>query len=281
MKTSRSLVNGKASQSIDIFDRGLLYGDGVFETILVQNHRIPLWSRHIERLESSCQHLNIECPDSSLLLSEARGLLKGCVDAVLRITVTRGTGKRGYRPSKKASPSRIISVLPHEQSVFLKERDAVILRLCETRLGNHALAGLKHMNRLEQVIAQSEWSEDDGFDEGVMLNNNDDVIECTMSNIFLIKNKNILTPNLNDCGVKGVMRQCVIDSVQNNNMSVLEKPLSLTELRQADEVLITNSVMGIRPVKCFQQNSWPTPGKMTQAILALVEKELADSGVTI
>ena len=255
------LVNGRHSNTISVDDRGLLYGDGVFETILCERGKPVLFDGHIKRLQQGCHCLGLTQPKKQLILDEVIASADNS-DCVVKVVLTRGVRKRGYYYDKSdATSTRIIqrSELPKFPKAFYRE--GIKLYLCQYRLpNNNQLAGIKHLNRLDQVIARAEWESD--YQEGVMLNQSEQVIEGTMSNIFVHKDNTWLTPYTNQAGVKGVLRDFVLESAKDLNIIVKEADLTIKDLQQADSMFICNSVIGIWPVKVFQGNNYKTNDEM-------------------
>lgn len=246
-------VNGVKTDQIVVSDRGLQYGDGVWETIVIKDGIPQFWHEHLQRLQTGLDVLsidfNVEYLDQDLsLVSNA---YEPHQSHVLKIIVTRGSGGRGYAPPKQVTPNRMISLhpLPNYPEHFYQ--DGVDVMLCKTRLGhNPQLAGFKHLNRLEQVLARQELDTD--HFEGLVRDYSDSIIEGTMSNVFIVKRGNILTPDLSQCGIKGVMRNAVIKALQAQQSKVEERTmLSVEQVEQADAVFLTNSVIGILPVRSF------------------------------
>lgn len=248
------LINGERRQSIDIADRGFQYGDGLFETIEVLNGKPLFLDRHLKRLALGCQKLLIPLTDLALLAEESLQISADSEHAVLKIIVTRGCGGRGYRQPATILPTRLLGLYPAPEYPAHWQSDGIAVRFCQSRMGlNPGLAGIKHLNRLEQILARAEW-EDENIQEGLMLDCNDQVIEGTMSNIFLIKDGNLYTPILNECGVAGIVREIIIELAQRGNIALLEKKLQKQALLQADEIFVTNSVIGIWPVNQLEQH---------------------------
>lgn len=246
------LINGKPGDTVCALDRGLQYGDGLFETLAVAGGRPALWERHMRRLMSGCRRLGLPAPPRELLFSECRAVSAAGQRGVLKILLTRGAGGRGYRPASAAEPTRIVVFHPWPEYPQQWWRDGIRLRICVTRLGeNPALAGLKHLNRLEQVLARAEW-DDPGIAEGLMLDFSGQVVEGTMTNLFLLRDGALLTPDLGRCGVAGVMREVVMDVARERGIPVAESNLTLQELEQADALFMTNSVIGIWPVMALE-----------------------------
>jgi 4-amino-4-deoxychorismate lyase len=265
------LINGATEDRVSSLDRGLLYGDGLFETIAVSNGEPVYWSRHMARLQAGCERLGIPWVDADRLADEARGLLQGVDRCVLKIVVTRGTGGRGYRPPPEPQPTRIIQRHPWPDFPARCGEQGVTVRLCEQRLGyNPLLAGIKHLNRLDQVMARQEWTDPDIM-EGLMADTNGNLIEGTMSNLFVVQDQVLITPELGRCGVAGIMRAAVMELAGELPLQVALRDFGMTALLQADEVFLTNSVIGIWPVVRLGEHSWPK-GKATQQL----QQRLAD-----
>ncbi len=268
------LLNGEVAETLSLEDRGLMYGDGLFETIAVRNQQLEFWQRHMQRLHDGCQRLNIPTPDPQRLLAEARQLISGQTIAVLKIIITRGQGGRGYRAPELAqtNPSRVHALYDWPDYPNINQKEGVILRYCRNRLGiNVSLAGIKHLNRLEQVLARSEWN-DETISEGLMLDSNDYVIEGTMSNLFFVKDGTLLTPDLSNSGVAGIMRD-VIQEIAHKNHIPLEIGYYLpADINNADELFISNSLIGIWPVRQLEQQHYPV-GPITQKIIAAVNAD--------
>jgi 4-amino-4-deoxychorismate lyase len=242
------LVNGKPVTAVDPLDRGLAYGDGLFRTIRVSGGKPTLWDRHAAHLADGCKRLGIPVVDAGLLAAEGTSLFADGGDGVLKIVVTRGVGGRGYRPPEVSVPTRIVARFPLPPAPAPLPNGGVRVRLCATRLAiQPASAGIKTLNRLDQVLARSEWGEADTF-EGLMLDTEGFVVGGTMSNLFLAVGGRLHTPDIDRAGIKGVMRGAVLDAARSAGIEVAESRLSVSALAEADEAFITNSVIGIVPV---------------------------------
>ncbi len=249
-------VNGAAAGSISIRDRGLLYGDGVFRTMLARSGKLHHWSSHLNKLQQDCQALNIQCPPSARLTAELSGLLREHPQGVFKLIVTRGQGGRGYAPPVAAHPSHVWDVFPIPEYPAAWNTEGIRIRLCEIRLGHQPhLAGIKHLNRLENVLAAAEWQDPD-IAEGLLCYSEGNVIEGTRSNLFLIRHGELLTPDLSRCGVSGVQRQRVLAWAAARHLPVSIGAVTLQDVLNADEVFLTNSVIGLWPVREFQQRQW-------------------------
>jgi len=270
------LVNSEQSDQIAVADRGLQYGDGLFETIAVLNGQLQFWQHHMARLSEGCGRLGIPEPAIPLLLNEARKAAQGQAKGIIKIIITRGQGGRGYRAPKPAQPSRIVAFHPWPDYPEQMHSDGVVLRYCRTMLGiSPALAGLKHLNRLEQVLARSEWDEPEIF-EGVMSDVNGHLVEGTMSNIFFVDAWGLHTPDLSYNGVSGIMRGRILAMAEALGMYCQTGRFSHRELNQADELFICNSIIGIVPVRELE-GLQKQPGPVAQKIIIELNKLRLDN----
>jgi 4-amino-4-deoxychorismate lyase len=250
------LVNGRRQCFLDAADRAVSYGDGLFETIAVVRSRPALWEAHLARLRLGCQRLGLPTPELDLLDSDARALLDGVDAGVLKIVYTAGSSGRGFRRGA-CSPTRILSVSPLPEYPRAWWQEGVDVRWCALRLAQQPrLAGLKHLNRLEQVLARAEWS-DPRVAEGVLLDQNECVIEGTMTNLFVLVGEQLFTPMLDEAGVRGVMRGRVLELAAELGIPCSEVRLSRAQMLEADEVFLTNSVIGVWPVCRLEGHSVP------------------------
>jgi len=269
------LINGLFSESVSAQDRGLHYGDGVFETIAIQNGKPLCWEAHYRRLQEGCIQLGMQCPTMDLLSAEIRRLPVTGPRCVTKIIVTRGPGGRGYRPPDPAPvPTRILGVYPWPDFPVENASDGIKARICSTRLGGSPqLAGIKHLNRLEQVLARGEWDDPD-IAEGLMLDLHDAVIEGTMSNLFCVKDNVLITPDLSSCGIAGIIRGCILELSAQLNMQVSIRTMTETELYTADELFLCNSVIGVWPVREIEQRSFAIGPRTREIRELLVRKEM-------
>jgi 4-amino-4-deoxychorismate lyase len=270
------LINGQATDVISSLDRGLLYGDGVFETIAVEDGRPRFWMRHLARLNAGCERLGISQPEGNRLLEESLAVISGVERGVLKIIVTRGCGWRGYRPASDVTPTRIIQLHPWPDYSETCHGSGVRVRLCRQRLGNNpALAGIKHLNRLEQVLARGEW-DDPGIFEGLLLDEDEHLIGGTMSNLFIVRDQVLMTPELVRCGVAGILRTVVMEEAARVSMPLQVRTLGLDDLWEADEVFLTNSLFALWPVIAIEGRPY-CKGALTQRLQELL-KELPSDG---
>jgi 4-amino-4-deoxychorismate lyase len=252
---------------ISVLDRGLAYGDGLFETMLVREGRPCLWQQHAERLLKGCQRLRIPQPDLGKLEQEALEVCAGSDKSILKLILTRGAGGRGYRAPDDPSPWHGFSLHPIPDYPETFHSEGIKVRVCDTRLGrNPELAGIKHLNRLEQVLARNEWTDD--FQEGLMLDTESNVIEGTMSNLFLITQKGLETADLSQCGIEGVIRQRIMAWAQQKDIPCcLNKHLRLEDVFGAEALFICNSVIGIWPVRQLENMSYALDNELMHRLL--------------
>ncbi|WNV04600.1 aminodeoxychorismate lyase [Candidatus Methylospira mobilis] len=255
-----AFVNGVPESKIALTDRGFQYGDGIFTTLPVIREQPVLLGRHIARLQRDCARLSISFPDEHVLRREIETICRQSSDSVLKIMLTRGSGGRGYRPPLPGATTRVLTTHPLPNYPEAYRQTGIRLARSEINLAiNPVLAGIKHMNRLEQILARSACSDPD-IQEILMLDVEDYVVEAGMSNIFAVRDKLLQTPLLDRCGVSGVMRAHVIDIAQAMGLRVEETRMRVESIQQAEEVFLTNSLFPIWPVRCFESrryDSWP------------------------
>lgn len=253
-------VDGAPLDALPLPDRGLEFGDGLFETLLLKGGRPLHLELHLQRLRAGLRALHF--PDC---VATATAQLQSVADeishlspgwSVARLTVTRGAGRRGYAPPSRPRPRIIISVTP-------LERDASA-RLAPARLGiatvrwplQPLLAGIKHLNRLEQVLAARE-AQLAGFDEALMEDQDGHLISVTAGNLFILRDGRLLTPALDRCGIAGTRRRLVLEQwAPALGLPAEEARIGIDELDRAEEVFYCNSVLGPRPVASVGDRRW-------------------------
>ncbi|HED16642.1 MAG TPA: aminodeoxychorismate lyase [Gammaproteobacteria bacterium] len=259
-------INGVETEQIPVSDRGLQYGDGLFETIAINDGQPCLLDQHLARLQRGCEQLNLPRPDIKQLAADCIELSKNTTGKLLKVILTRGTGGRGYRLPDTTDTRCILSLHNWQALPEQNYQQGVTLRYCTIRLADQpALAGIKHLNRLEQVLARSEWH-DPAIFEGIMLNQQGEVIECISSNLFMIDQSGVLiTPALDHQGVAGVMREQVINLAEFLNIQLYITQITSDDLQRASEVFISNSLIGILPV-CKIETTHYQPGPVTSQL---------------
>lgn len=240
------LVDGHPATTVSVLDRGLNYGDGLFETMRLHAGQVRLLERHLARLRSGCARLALPFPGDEVIEADIGQLTAGGrAEGVLRLVLTRGDGGRGYVPPPEAKGRRIVALHPLPPP----GPAALSVGICETRLGaSAALGGLKHLGRLEQVLAAAEVAAA-GWDEGLMLDASDHVVAATRHNLFYLRGGKVLTPTLDGRGVAGVMRGLVLELLPTLGLPCGEERLRYDELHEIDELFLCNAVAGVCPVK--------------------------------
>jgi 4-amino-4-deoxychorismate lyase len=242
------LINGQPGELIAVADRAVQYGDGLFETIRCE-HGAPRWlERHLARLSQGCARLQLPPPDARVLEREVRELAAGEARALVKILYTRGIGAtRGYAPRGCTQPTRIVSrhpwplSPPHWHSGFR-------VAFASVPLGeNPTLAGIKHLNRLEQVLAALE-ADALGVDEVLLCAPTGDLVSGSMSNLFLIEADQLLTAPLERCGVAGIMRGLVMEAAAQVGLQLVIAPIFAAHLARAGSVFLTNVRLGLQCV---------------------------------
>ncbi|MFJ3263852.1 aminodeoxychorismate lyase [Pseudomonas sp. NPDC086581] len=269
-----SWIDGQSAEALSARDRGLAYGDGLFETIRVSAGRPRLLARHRARLEEGvrrlCLPVSLDLIEDELLRFSAQ-----LGDGVAKLMLTRGEGARGYAPQADAQVRRVLLASPAPAYPAKNREEGVMLFPCATRLAEQPLlAGLKHLNRLEQVLARAEWS-DPAFAEGLMRDVSGRIVEGVFSNLFLVKQGALITAELSRCGVAGVMRAEIIERASDLGLPVIVRDVEHGELAQADEVFLCNSLYGIWPVCGIAEHAWPV-GPLTRKLRGQL-RELLDS----
>jgi 4-amino-4-deoxychorismate lyase len=225
-------------------DRSFQYGDGLFTTVRVKDGKAMLWDLHLQRLVSGAKALRIHSFDTDELTAKIQQAVSA-PDQVIKVLISRGQAGRGYSPQGIESPCCYISTaaLPDYSNW---QQQGIRLGVADFKLAQQpALAGLKHNNRLEQVLIKAELAQS-GVDELVVLDQNETVIEVSAANLMFCKKGQWFTPALGQAGVNGVMRQHLMA-----HLLVTEGNFGLAELQQADALLICNALMGVVPVKEF------------------------------
>jgi 4-amino-4-deoxychorismate lyase len=247
-------INGRRSARIDYRDRGLQYGDGVFETMRVHRGRVRLLEYHLERLDRGCRQLEIAGPPLLALRRELARVAALRSEGILKLIVTRGaSSRRGYRPTGRERCTRILTLHALPKSVLTDGPTPARVRLCATPLGqNPRLAGLKTLNRLESVLARAEWN-DAHIWEGLMRDVDENIVCGTMSNLFLRRGSSLMTPVLDRCGVAGVMRRWILETARELRLNAVERRIRWRDLSEAEEVFMSNAVVGLRSVGVIER----------------------------
>ena len=242
----RVLVNGAEATQVSALDRGLHYGDGLFETLGCIAGRPRFLTLHLKRLAAGCARLQLPAPDLAAIATELSALAAPCERAIVKLILTRGPARaRGYGFAGAEEATRITLRYPWPVP---PEEGGVRVRIATLTLSeNPATAGIKHLNRLEQVLARAEWR-DPAIAEALLFSRSGALVSGTMSNVFLVREGTLLTPRLDLCGVEGVMRQVVLGAAGECTIGARECVLQRADLAAAEEIFLTNALSGIRRV---------------------------------
>jgi 4-amino-4-deoxychorismate lyase len=260
-----------------LLDRGLHYGDGLFETVACRNARASFLEHHLERLALGCRRLAIGFGAFDALRAEVRDLAGSARRSILKILVTRGPAtSRGYAPHGDESPSRVVLRYPWPEEDPIRAREGVAVRLSDLALGeNPRLAGLKHLNRLELVLARADLA-GSPFAEALLLSSSGRLVSGTFSNVFLASGRRLSTPRLDRCGVAGVMRRVVMRLAEDEGFVVEEADLTAADLERAEELFLTNARIGIWPVRKLGSRALSV-GRTTGRLQRRLERRLEEA----
>jgi 4-amino-4-deoxychorismate lyase len=241
-----SWVDGVPGSTVPLDDRGLQYGDGLFETMTIRGGRVRFLDAHLVRLGSGCERLGItQIPDHTLRSEIHQAVREAPDHSLLKLIVTRGSGPRGYAPRGQLSPRRLMSLFSPSGPV----PDEVTLRIATQTAGESAgLAGIKHLNRLENVLASREAAHEHCF-EALLLGASGQLVGGTMSNVFVASRGVLATPGVHRAGVAGVMRGLVLRECGLLGIPLEVRDVAAAELTRADEVFVTNARIGVVPAR--------------------------------
>ncbi|MBS0578680.1 MAG: aminodeoxychorismate lyase [Proteobacteria bacterium] len=263
-------VNGAPADAVSALERGLHYGDGLFETMACTGGEVRLLARHLARLARGCGRLAIAAPDPQALARELSVLAAGQGRCILKLILTRGPAlARGYGYGAGQVPTRVVLRYPWEGPAA-DPAAGVRVRIARLRLAeNPATAGIKHLNRLEQVLARAEW-DDPQIAEALLFSRGGALISGTMSNVFLVRGMTVQTPRLDLCGVEGIMREVVMEVARDCGLALEERVLVQGDVDAAEEMFLTNSLTGIRRVGVIEARTLTgaAVGRRLQAALA-------------
>ncbi|UTV26787.1 aminodeoxychorismate lyase [Photobacterium atrarenae] len=251
------LINGVETDTVTVADRALQYGDGCFTTILVEQGQPRLWPLHLQRLQNTLAALRIAAPDWQALAEQVHLLAAAFPDkGGVKVLISRGAGGRGYSPAGCLVTQVIVSDFAWPAQYLQWQQHGIALGVCRQRLSiSPMLAGLKHLNRLEQVLLKQE-AQAQGWLDAVVLDAEGYVAETIASNLFWRQGQTVFTPALESCGVHGVMRAHVLSLLEQSPYCIEFVKTPLNELLCADEVFITNAVMALVPVNEIEGNTF-------------------------
>jgi len=262
-------VNGVATDQISINDRGLSYGDGLFTTMLVSNGSCCLLPEHLSRLQDGIKRLAIAQIDFSQLLEQLTTAANVLEHGIIKVVITRGAGARGYSSLACDTPTVIVTTSPLPSHYPALRKKGINVGVSTIALGlNPVTAGLKHLNRLEQVLVRQQIDQE-GWDDAIVLDCQGYIVESNLANIFWLKDGTLYTPSLEFAGVEGIMRNAVLAQAQAMNYQISIDRYRLSSVMDSDEIFITNSLMQVVPITMVEQRHYPI-GSHTLSIAAAV-----------
>jgi 4-amino-4-deoxychorismate lyase len=265
-----SIVNGKFSDLISAADRGLNYGDGVFTTLLVRAGQPIHFEEHQHRLEQGCHRLGITPPDWMAMAEQVSNLAQNQSLAVLKVVVTRGVGGRGYSPTGATNTSVVVS-RHNYPSQYNEWQNGIELGVAETRCAVFpSLAGLKHLNRLDNVLIKQEIDERRLVD-AVVLDADEMLVSASAANLFWYKDSCWYTPSVERAGIAGITRNRVLSYFVDNDIDCKIVRECLDKLLSAEHIFICNTLMGLVPVIKINQQQFKRPD-LTELRKAVIEQ---------
>lgn len=250
------LINGTVSETLPVNDRGVQFGDGCFTTARIVAGQVQFLDAHLIRLQTTCRKLSISYHNWALLEQEMARLAQPHSTGVLKVIITRGAGGRGYSAAGCVNPTRILSVSPYPAHYLRWREEGISVSLSPVQLGcSPSLAGLKHLNRLEQVLIRSHLEQTDA-DEALVLDSEGWLTECCAANLFWRKGFDVFTPRLDRAGVNGIMRQHILAMLAPSPFRVVEVTARPEALCEADEVLACNALMPLVSIRRWNDKYW-------------------------
>ena len=263
-----ALYNGAPAGEALVRSRGLQYGDGVFRTLLLDEGRLLDWELQMQHLARDCRALGLAPAAPELLEAECLRVAGGDLRAVLKVILTRASTQRGYAPAS-ADSDRLVSRHPAPGYPASHWKEGIAAFRSPVQLAQQPLlAGIKHLNRLEQVLASRDWPE--GVAEAILCDHSGNIIGGSKTNIFWARNQRLHTPMLSRAGVNGVMKNKVMALARADSIETAVQDAGWQELEQADEVFVTNSLIGIWPVRILHGRQLASPGPLTRRCMELL-----------
>ncbi len=255
------LIRDLDSDHIDHQDRAFHYGDGLFETMLLTGGQINYWPEHYTRLRNSAERLSIQCPDKNWFEENLLPYIDLNQNLIIKIILSRGSGGRGLSLPDELDSNIYIFKYPKASNSNSKLIKAVFSEITLPR--NNNLSGLKHLNRLDYILATLELKKRPGFNEAVLSDTDGQVIEGIINNLFFVKNNTICTPDLKTSGVNGIMRQLILKKLKQLKKDVKIDLFNRQDVISADECFLCNSVLGIQPIILIEDSQFKI-GPITQ-----------------
>ena len=249
-------------KSVPINDRGFNYGDGIFETILVRNKKAIFIDDHLTRLCGGCVKLGIKKPTLALIKKNIKLCIGSTNNCILKILLTRGSSQFGYSFSDKLIPNLyFIKIKTKKKKV---QNNSIKLGISKVYLDSiPTLSKIKHLNRLEQVLAANELNDRPLYSDLLILSKEENIIETISSNIFFVRNNNdkliFETPIIEKYGIDGILRKKIIQYLKKIKMRVVVKDISIRDLNCYNACFKTNSINGVIIIDQIQKNKFSRP----------------------
>jgi len=254
-----TLLNGQEIEPGLSADRAFHFGDGLFETLAVVEGLPCLWKQHIRRLRHGCERLDMNLPDPEKLLEDAKRLTRDCSKGVLKLIVSAGPATQGYAREKSGGLTCWMQISSWPTAPHYQEPLPLTLQWCELRLAEQPrLAGLKHLNRLEQVLARSELS--DLVQEGLVCDHSGHVVEGVAANLLLKLEGRYVTPAISRCGIAGIVRRLILDEAARQDIDIEVTSVTTAQVEKAERLFLTSSLLGIRPVRQLGKHQYAHTG---------------------
>ncbi|MRS88480.1 aminodeoxychorismate lyase [Enterobacteriaceae bacterium RIT714] len=250
------LINGHEQECLPASDRATQFGDGCFTTARIVDGDVCFLAAHILRLQQACERLLIPFAQWAELEREMQSIAADKPCGVLKVIISRGSGGRGYSGANCQQPTRILSVSAYPAHYAVWRKEGITLALSPVRLGrNPLLGGIKHLNRLEQVLIRTHLEQSDA-DEALVLDSEGFITECCAANLLWRQGNDVFTPKVDQAGVNGIMRQFCMQQLAHSGFRVVEINAGEEALLDADEIVICNALMPVVPVRAYGKHNW-------------------------
>ena len=264
-----SLINGDSKNSLSPFDRGLSFGDGVFRTFLVEDSKPKLWKIQYQKLSQDLKAIEVKPPSQKIILSDIKKLFPSKGIFIAKIIITRGESQTGYDFIKGIKPTRILLKIDFSKNKYEIFKKGVRLTMSNIKASKSSHPGIKTLNRLENVLARKNLSSE--FFDVIMIDNNGDICDCARSSLFVRYGSTLYTSNNKSFGIHGVTKKIISDNVKKLNLTIDYSPLTPNQLEKADEVIVSNSIVGALQVLRFKNKKWKK-GTLANSITSLLNE---------
>ncbi len=263
------LINGDTKNSLSPFDRGLAFGDGIFRTFLVEDSKPKLWKKQYQKLSQDLKAIEIKPPNQKTLLTDIQKLFPSKGIFISKIIVTRGESQTGYDFIKGIKPTRILLKIDFNKNKYQILQKGVRITTTHIQASRSPQASIKHLNRLENVLARKSLSKN--FFDVVMLDNHGNICDCARSSLFIRNDNTLYTSKNQNIGIHGVTKKIIEDNIKKLNLSINYSPLTLSHLERADEVIVSNSIVGALQVLSYKNKKWEK-GTLANSITNLLNE---------